>query len=379
MNIEYRFIAPLDVLFLRGNQLFGDPGSYGESLIPPRPSVAAGALRSRMLSDDKTDLVAFSGNRITHPTLGTPQQPGSFTLAGFYLAWKTNGRVEILIAPPADLVIHMQNGEKKGSQLRELPLVNRLMPTTIDLPSSFELPLLPVLAETQRGKSGTGWWLTQAGWEAYLMGNIPSSEQLIHSTRLWTFDARVGIGMNGAKRSVEKGMLFSMQAAVLKKDVGFVAAVTGAMPPQNGLLRFGGDGRAASIDIAKMNMTEPDYETICQAGCCRIVLTSPGLFKHGWKMPGIGADNSFSLSGISAKLVSACVPRYETISGWDLANRKPKLAQRIVPTGSVYWLNELDATPDALRKLADNGLWGDPCEDDSRRAEGFNRIAFAVW
>ena len=36
-TIEYRFIEPLDVLFLRGNQLFGDPGSYGECLVPPWP------------------------------------------------------------------------------------------------------------------------------------------------------------------------------------------------------------------------------------------------------------------------------------------------------------------------------------------------------
>ena len=31
------FIEPLDVLVLRGNKLFGDPGSYGESLVPPWP------------------------------------------------------------------------------------------------------------------------------------------------------------------------------------------------------------------------------------------------------------------------------------------------------------------------------------------------------
>lgn len=43
----YRFLEPLDVLFLRGNKLFGDPGSYGASLVPPWPSVAAGALLYR--------------------------------------------------------------------------------------------------------------------------------------------------------------------------------------------------------------------------------------------------------------------------------------------------------------------------------------------
>ena len=54
-----RFIEPLDVLFLRGNQLFGEPGSYGEALMPPWPSVAAGALRTRILADDSVDMAAF--------------------------------------------------------------------------------------------------------------------------------------------------------------------------------------------------------------------------------------------------------------------------------------------------------------------------------
>ena len=40
------FIEPVDILFLRGNRLFGDAGSFGESLTPPWPSVVAGALRS---------------------------------------------------------------------------------------------------------------------------------------------------------------------------------------------------------------------------------------------------------------------------------------------------------------------------------------------
>ena len=58
-SVETRFLEPLDVLFLRGNKLFGDPGSFGESLIPPWPSVVAGALRSRMLADDRVDLAGL--------------------------------------------------------------------------------------------------------------------------------------------------------------------------------------------------------------------------------------------------------------------------------------------------------------------------------
>jgi CRISPR-associated protein Cmr3 len=77
--------------------------------------------------------------------------------------------------------------------------------------------------------------------------------------------------------------------------------------------------------------------------------------------------------------VCAAVPRHEVISGWDLARWQPKPALRAVPTGSVYWLDELEATPEALRKLASQELWSEPCEDAERRAEGFNRITFAAY
>ena len=73
------FIEPLDVLLLRGNKLFGDPGSHGEALIPPWPSVAAGALRSRMLADAGIDLAAFGDNKASHPPIGKRDEPGPFT------------------------------------------------------------------------------------------------------------------------------------------------------------------------------------------------------------------------------------------------------------------------------------------------------------
>ena len=381
MSVEYRFIEPLDVLFLRGNKLFGDPGSYGESLIPPWPSVAAGAIRSRMLVDRRIDLAAFAAGEITHDTeLGTPKEPGSFTLSGFYLARKNDaGKAEVLLPPPADLVISKTDDGELS--------ISRLSPQTINLPSSFPLPLLPVLAQgKKRSKPETGYWLTQAGWAVYVKGETPSPEQLVQASQLWSFDARVGIGMSAATRSVEEGKLFSAQAIAMKEGIGFVAAVTGAQPPADGLLRFGGDGRAASIETIDAILPEPDYQAIAKARRCRLVLTSPGLFMEGWKLP--SSDNAnqqntgarISLpGGLTARLVSAAIPRAETLSGWDLANWQPKPAQRVAPTGSVYWLDDLEATPDALCNLVNSGLWGEPCENNVRRAEGFNRCAIGAW
>jgi CRISPR-associated protein Cmr3 len=87
----------------------------------------------------------------------------------------------------------------------------------------------------------------------------------------------------------------------------------------------------------------------------------------------------FELHGVRASLACAAVPRAEVISGFDLAKGRPKPAVRAAPAGSVYWLDELEATPAALRKLAEIGLW--PTEDynDARRAEGFNRMTFAAY
>src|SRR5690606_16633082 len=103
------------------------------------------------------------------------------------------------------------------------------------------------------------------------------------------------------------------------------------------------------------------------------------LFADGWKLPGVDAEGRFSLHGVKGRLASAAVARAETVSGWDLARRAPKPARRVAPTGSVYWIDQLEATPEALDKLVETGLWLDADENPSRRAEGFNRIVLGAW
>ena len=368
----YRFLEPLDVLFLRGNKLFGDPGSYGESMVPPWPSVAAGAIRSRMLVDDKVDLEQFRNNQTVHPVLGTPADPGSFTVTGFHLARRRDGRVESLHPLPADLLV-----TKDDDQLD----IRRLQPQTLaaGIDSAASLPKLPVLAIDQRAKPDGGIWLTQAGWQACLDGDLPGKEQLVDTGSLWKLDPRVGIGLDPARSSAEDGKLFTVQAVAPNEGVGFLVGITGAEPPAGGLLRLGGDGRAAAISQGEYIPPQADLEAIAQAGRCRIILTSPGIFPDGWRPPGTDAEYRFSLRGVAGRLVCAAAPRAETISGWDLAQWRPKPAQNAAPAGSVFWLEALEATPEALHKLAETGLWPDTGYDAQRRAEGFNRFTFANY
>lgn len=379
------FLQPLDVLFLRGNKLFGDAGSYGESLIPPWPSVAAGALRSRMMADDPS------------LTAAALQDPARFTLTGFHLARRlADGRVEALHALPADLLAQEKAGVTTLRQLQPRALATGIQ-------SSAALPLLPVLAEgSNRQKVTGGLWLTEQGWAQYLSGKLPNIQQLVASKDLWQLDARVGVGLNADTRSADDGKLFTVQAIALRKacdprrkdgppacDVGFIAS-TNTVLPQSGLLRLGGDGRAAAISQA----SSPPAPHPLGEGSTRfkLVLTTPGIFPEGWKLPGLDASNMWHLpGGATARLVSAAVPRAETISGWDLAARKPdgsrypngapKPAQRVAPTGSVYWFEAFQGNADTLRKLAENGLWGltGQTDDPQRKAEGFNNFTIGLW
>jgi CRISPR-associated protein Cmr3 len=384
------FIEPLDVLFLRGNKLFGDAGSFGESLVPPWPSVAAGALRSALLVSKKHDPVKFALGRLTGDAeIGTPTQPGSFTVTAFQLARRLeNGKVEPLFSLPADLVACKHEGRAIETR--------RIMPheAANGVLSSASTKRLAVLSEKQRAKPASGLWLTTEGWECYLKGQtIDASKHLVESRNLWGIDTRVGVGLDRERRRAAEGKLFTVQAVALRKqeqaglapprcDAGFLAAVTGCVLPERFALRLGGDGRGALAHRTEAILTEPNYEAISRAGTCRLILTTPGVFVDGWRptgTTGTGRDLRFNLHGVKARLTCAAVPRAEVISGFDIASWKPKPAQRFAPVGSVYWLEELDATPHSLRKLAESGLWSDPPENASRRAEGFNRCTIATY
>jgi CRISPR-associated protein Cmr3 len=384
------FIEPLDVLFFRGNKLFGDPGSFGESLVPPWPSVVAGALRSALLVNKGYDLARFArGEVVDDLELGTPDKPGSFVLTDFTLARRLeDGTVEPLFALPADLVA----SRRDDGDLQ----IRRLTPhrAAEGILSSSSTECLAVLPEKEPAKPMPGLWLTADGWSSHLQGRpIEPDKHLLHSSKLWGLDTRVGVGLDPARR---RGKLFTVQSVALRRmehpnpdggssfDVGFIAAVAGAELPERLTLRLGGDGRAALAQRTKPTLFETDFDNIAQARRCRLILTSPGLFEGGWRPTGItgeGRNLRLNLQDVKARFVCAAVPRAEVISGFDLAawEPKPKPAQRVAAAGSVYWLEDLHATAAALRKLAENGLWPILSENTSRRAEGFNRCALAAY
>jgi CRISPR-associated protein Cmr3 len=378
MSTQHLFIEPSDVLFLRGNKLFGDPGSYGEALMPPWPSVAAGALRSWLLATDGTDLAAFAQCRVEHRELGTPAKPGSFRLLDFQLALRgEDGAVESMHRVPADL--ELSEGDSGALKVN----ASRPQALPAGIQSSARLPQLPILAAgDSRQKPVSGYWLKAAGWRQYLAGQVPTPEQFVRSADLWAVDERIGVGLDPALRRAEDGKLFGTQALVPKPGFGFLTRVAGAILPESGSLRFGGDGRAASVrrvDAVAMDTRPADLQQLLQQRRMRLVALSPCQCPGGW-LPGDAAGQRIELHGVRGRIVAATVPRAEVVSGWDLAARGPKPAERMAPAGSVWWIDELEASAEALAALLDRGLWAHPAGSViAREAEGFNRIAIAAW
>ena len=376
MNITQVFIEPVDILALRSNKLFGAPGSFGESVVPPWPSVAAGALRSALLVQRSYDFGAFGRGEIEDEELGTPMAPGTFAITHFQLAHRRAGTVEPLFAAPADL--SMTQDEQGKLEVRRIAPQKGLS----DLKTSAATPALAVLAAPQRSKPISGCLLTAAGWRDYLSGQNVKAQDVVRSDALWRTESRIGIALDASQGTTKEGALFTSQGAAFVKDAGFLAGVTGAKLPQAMTLRFGGDGHAATATQVEADMPVVDYEALAQARRCRLILATPGIFPGGW-LPtgatGTGSDLRFSLHGIEGRLVCATVPRAETISGFDVAARQPKPAQRVAPTGSVYWLEDLQGSAADFRNLAARGLWSEPVENAARRAEGFNRVAFGLY
>ncbi|MCX8097658.1 MAG: type III-B CRISPR module-associated protein Cmr3, partial [Casimicrobiaceae bacterium] len=259
MNAHSAFLEPLDVWSFRGNKLFGDAGSWGAALMPPPPSVVAGAVRSALLSRDRVDLGAFARGEVNHWQLGTPQAPGAFVLADLHPARKQAGCVEPLFPLPADLV------PSDGAA----PSALRPVRVHASLRSSAPLPMLPVLAQTVRSKPGKGRWLTAGGMQRWLAGQAPEAEQVEEDSMLWLTEERVGVALEAERRRAEDGKLFSLETVSCCPGVGLGVRVYGAdLTPC--VVRLGGDGRGARLEPIAIDWPEPDFEALARAGRMRL-------------------------------------------------------------------------------------------------------------
>jgi len=380
--IHYYAIRPLDVLSIRANRSFGASGEHGESLMPPWPSLFAGAFRAAMLGRDAAVLAEFRPGSakpkgLLGDVLGTPEVPGSFRLAWASLGLEHDGVYSVAIPLPSDVtaVTHKQN------QQVELHIIRPSTPPR-GVCASLALPMFPVLRTAEPGKPVSGYWLTNQTLCQYLAGDSP--EAPVSTAELYKREIRVGIGLNRGSGTVEEGQIYSTDAIVFGGNTRFLVGVSGLgshsddLLADHGFLRLGGDGKGAEYRrIPGFQLPCVPLDVISRDKQFRLVMATPGIFSQGWP-PERVVDGTLMGEGFSARLVAASIARYEIISGWDIARWSPKSALRVVPTGSVYWFDQLDGDIGKLAEWVSGGIWSDT-SDSQRRAEGFNQAMLAAW
>jgi len=400
MRTNYYFVEPLDVLMIRGNKSFGGDGQHGEAVMPPWPSLFAGAFRSALLGHDAqmlsrfvaigTDKALSTEARHTQmrkllgdalfATLGTPAEPGDLRITWLSLAKEVSSasttpqRVSAILPLPADLAAFEDKGVAPLLALEPAPV-----PTGQQ--ASGELPRTAMLRLGKQVKPVAGRWLNDVGLSQHQAGVVP--KEVIKTEALFKREVRLGIALDPHSGTAQNGALYTTEAVSFCPGAGFLVGIEGdhGQLPGTGLLRLGGDGKGARY-CRQQNYQLPAAPQLLPDRGFRLILTTPGIFTGGWLPERVtrqtNGDYRLNGDGFSARLACAAVGRNDVISGWDLANWQPKTAQRVAPAGSVYWFDELSGDLGKLAAWVEQGLWGDH-PDLQRRAEGFNRAVVATW
>ena len=398
-NTAFYYVRPTDSLFVRGNLAFGDSGEHGASMMPPPPSLFAGAFRSALLGHDAEQLTAFlthgrCSNAALAACLGTPTAPGAFRIHWLSLAGDSGGAaspgapLDAISPLPADLLM-------LGKQFAML----QPRPVAPGIRSAGELPLRATLVAAKQEKPTSGVWLRSAGLAQHLNGALADKAHGIESKHLYQRDPRLGIGLNPDARTAEEGQIYTTEGFAFSPDsasgtktdhtpfasTGFLVGIAGAahLLPEHGVLRLGGDGRSAHY--RKVQFTPPTTtKPPCVHGRFRLLLQTPALFSQGWLPEGVTEqDGAYRLQcdGFTARLACAALGRHDLVSGWDLYQWAPKPAQAAAPAGSVYWFDEFMGDAGKLAAWVANGLWPDDLNpmQQMRRAEGYNRALLGAW
>ena len=195
------------------------------------------------------------------------------------------------------------------------------------------------------------------------------------------------VGIDPEKLTAKEAILFAEDVVEpFDREGRFAFGLEVELPEAVALERatLGGDRRLVELAALDRVLFDPPAELLAafRAGTqgLRLVLVTPARFEAGWLPDGFDAkDGAYRgiLPGIDGELVlrAACVDRPIAVSGWDLAAGAPKRTDRMVPPGSVYFLERQNGAP--FDQAEAETLW--LAAIGGRTEEGFGRVVPGIW
>lgn len=389
-------IEPLDPLIARD----GRPAAVGQftTVDFPYPSMVAGAVRTRMGSE---------GGAFTIPGNALQELREKVHVRGPLLAeLDSEGCVHQWLAPaPRDAVI--LNDEEDRPALKRL-VPRQLGPAEV-MDSLPEKGLIPLGFEGSgpygKPPAGVPFFWTWAELESWL--KKPRDQPGVDLTSLGIgrlpVETRAHLAIQPGERVGLDGMLFQTAglrflqegasrlkprrlALSLETQEANVAGRDLALERQ--IAPLGGERRLARWSPASREwprILESIRKQIVATRRARLMLLTPALFEGG-ALPGWSGANWPLGGALQATVRAAAAPRHEVVSGWDLAasngegkpKGRPKPTRRLVPAGSVYFL-ELQGSETDLQDWCENTWLACVSDGEQDRRDGFGLAVLGTW
>ncbi len=374
--------CPVDTWFFRDGSPFtmdAAPQENVGSLFPPHPPTVVGALRAALARGN-----GWSGTGSWPPklraVLGDGPDLGKLRIDGPFLL--RNGQP--LFRMPRHVL-----GATEGGNWRPKALLRPGGPVECDL-GEVRLPKLGASVQDAKTlKPGDNEWLTVAGLNSALRGDVPSQNHIVSSRRLWAEERRIGLERDPESRTAVEGMLYSTRHVRPKTDVSLglrvavlpdegsdgtpeswtrpfgEATASEGTPPE--MTPLGGESRLAELRSwdGTVNIGAP-AQAIRRSRKVAVVALSPVdiEIEPGTEVPSLGV-----------RVVSACMDRPQRIGGWDSLARRPLPIRSLLPPGSVLFCKTFE--PEMLEKIASTE--GGLARIGERTQWGFGLVALGVW
>lgn len=361
-SLQIRF-SPLDTLFFRDGSPFNreELQANVNTIFPPSPTTLAGAIRAAWARAMGWDGKGRGGDWATccKEKLGAGfTLPETISFNGPYL-FRNN---EPVFPVPAHVLgIAPSDPEKQKPSNLVLLAPSETMETDL---GKVLLPAKPT-ADTVKGRKAliAEWWVSACGLRQILRGDIPDTETLIHQSKLWTIEQRIG---NYRKEGRVTGLmaLYAPQHIRLGQGVELVMFTRGL--PDIEIEKIvsrpaltGGEARSCWLTVE-----EGEIEGYLNSGAnskstknTLITLTPVQMQKS----PG-----NVSIEGNQP--VSCCNPRPIMLGGWD--RDKPRELVSCLRPGSVLFMETED------EKTAGRII---TCGKNEINQWGFGHFVTGIW
>ena len=340
-------LSPIDAWFFRDGRPYNQKETNQTdvvSLFPPPASTVVGAIRAGLARAN-----GWTSGKTWPQTLNAVlgdgfDELGMLRFGGPFLAKSSSdGQVQVRFPMP----LHLLGRTAKHDE----PDANGWQPLCMLTPGD-EVPCdlghvrLPVRdRQVENGaKEPTNQWVTSAGLQVILSGQLPPDKEILPATKFWAQESRVGLQRGEATRTVGEGDLYSPRFVRLHPGVSLVMRVTGLpdeFHPPPSLFPFGGENRLADCSLTTdWTLPTPPSLVADSGGAVRFTVTLltplmlPMESDGTVRQPTVGQ----SLPGLpDSKIVSACVGKSQSIGGWDSTKNKPLPLRPVLPAGSTWF------------------------------------------